>query len=206
MYFSSFEGWLRKNRLLVSTGYPFCQRVFDRFNVGNRYPLKRKPPARWGQRGPGWGTSEGGPEEIQSRLVCVTTFPAWPASATPLQFFVRQKALLDVPGAFHVAIPSPRNSRPISAPESPPEGMPPRLVDVLRNLIIISCSPLMLESVVHSVFFHRQDHHLKMSMSHPSSYPHATVLPAFFPERPRRRNLDIPESHSKPPPVPNHSL
>src|SRR5260370_19246189 len=73
-----------------------------RFNAGDSSSAEMKTPARWGQRAGVGVLPEGGPEEIQSCLVRYHSFLGG-QHANSLQFFVREKALLDVAGALHVA-------------------------------------------------------------------------------------------------------
>jgi hypothetical protein len=107
----------------------------NRFNAGKSALARMKTPARWGQRAGVGEHPEGGPEETQSRLVGHHIFLR-SQHANPLQFFVSEKALLDMAGAFHVADTRfPGNSADLCHGKSQ-KVCRARLGDVLRYLII----------------------------------------------------------------------
>src|SRR6267142_4879807 len=73
----------------------------NRFNAGESSFEEKRTPARWGQRARVGVLPEGGPEEIQSRLVRHHSFLGG-QHANPLQFFVGEKALFNMSGALHM--------------------------------------------------------------------------------------------------------
>src|ERR1700739_303017 len=107
----------------------------NRFNASETSSAEKKTPARWGQRAGVGVLPEGGPEEIQFRLVRHHSFLGG-QHANPLQFFVGEKALFDMAGALHMADSRfPGNSSNFRHGKSQ-KVCRSRLGDVLRYLII----------------------------------------------------------------------